>query len=490
MSETARRHQRRHRQQATVNLVHSLCLHVSCAGIIVIDTSVDPSHGPRVFTFKTDLGDPQFIVYPTLTLPSHGGRITIALAHKRPHNKYRQAYFAHQACCKVVALLQRKLACRELYSLAVQTCELLPRDCWGQERSWHLASLAGTIETGIVNTQNTRLGSCLLKCAKLPPEMQNYILKYVQGASLVSCLMTAIHTSTASRCHSLATIHSHPGVKSLLPADHVDIAHVCASFVTLFGRPYLAALEIFHKECHGDAANQRCLEIRINAVRRVEFITGMHGISAIRFYLRDGSVSDWLGDTRRGWRSRPIEVTRSDIYFPKHVRALLNHWRDAALFSALTYSRNKQGQKAVVERFAELFAARPENAPLQVLWDATWTPSKHGVPFVAQSVRNRLAEQSGCFPGRPMCRYMPLQLDGQYARGITVYTTCFGISCIVVHRNDTHQAVPTPHRRGLPTTFYFREGERVVTLGLVITGYANSQRGPFLMVRSPHQTLE
>ncbi|PTB80314.1 hypothetical protein M440DRAFT_1397662 [Trichoderma longibrachiatum ATCC 18648] len=426
-----------------------------------IDTSVDPSQGPKVFTFKTDLGDPQFIVHPTLTLPSHGGRITIAVVHERPRSKYRQAYFAHQACCKVVARLQRKLACRELYSLAVQTRELLPKDCWGQELPWHLASLAGTIETGIIETQSTSLGSCLSRCAKLPPELQNYILRYVQGASLASSLMTALHTSTASRCHSLATIPSHPSAKGLLPADHVNIAHVCASFATVFGRPYLTSLEIFHKEGHHDAANQQCLEIRIDAVRRVEFITGMHGISAIRFYFFDGSVSNWLGDARRGWRSRPIGVTRSDIYFAKH------------------------GQKAVVERFAELFARRPKNAPLQVLWDATWSPSKHGVPFVAQFFRHQLAERSSCFPGRPMCRYMPLQLDGEYARGITAYTTCFGISCIVVHRNDTHQAVSTPHKRGLPTTFYFRPEERIVTLGLVTTGYtANFQYGPFLMFKT------
>ncbi|KAL7822899.1 hypothetical protein V8C26DRAFT_191023 [Trichoderma gracile] len=431
-----------------------------------IDTSVDPSQGPRVFTFKTDLGDPQFIVNPTLTLPSYSGRVTIAVVHQRPLSKYRPAYFAHQSCCKVVALLQRKLACRELYSLAVQTCELLPKDCWGQERPWHLASLAGTVETGIVDTQSTSLGSWLSKCAKLPTEMQNHILKHIQGTnSLVSSLMTALHTSTASRCRSLASIPSHPRVKSLLPAEYVDIAHVCASFVTLFGRPYLASLEVFHKQGHGDAAHQQCLEIRINAVRKVEFITGMHGISAIRFYFCDGSVSDWLGDARRGWRSRPIEVTRSDIYFPRH------------------------GQRAIVDRFAELFARRPETAPLQVLWDATWNPSKHGVPFVAQFFRHQLAERSSCFPGRPMCRYMPLLLDGQYARGITVYTTCFGISCIVVHRDDTHQAVSTPHKRGLPTTFYFRQGERIVTLGLVTTGHTNFQYGPFLMFKTNNNRI-
>jgi hypothetical protein len=80
---------------------------------------------------------------------------------------------------------------------------------------------------------------------------------------------------------------------------------------------------------------------------------------------------------------------------------------------------------------------------------------------------------------------MPLQVDGQYARGITAYTTCFGISCIVVHRDDAHQAVSTPHKRGLPTTFYFREGEKIVTLGLVTTGQTNFQYGPFLLVSSP-----
>lgn len=296
-----------------------ICSHVLYP---VIDTSVDPSQGAIVFTFKVDLSDPQFIINPTFTLPSHGGRITIAVVHERPRSKYRPAYFAHQACCKVVALLRRRLACRELYNLAVQTSELLPKDCWGQERPWHLASLAGAVETGIVDAQNTSLGSCLLKCAKLPYEMQNHILKYMQGTSLASALMTALHTSTATHCRSLASMPSHPSVRSLLPADYVDVAHVCASFVTVFGWSYLDSLEIFHKGGHGDAAHQKCLEIRINAVRRVEFITGMHGISAIRFYFYDGSVSNWLGDARRGWRSKPIEVTRSDIFFPRHVRAL------------------------------------------------------------------------------------------------------------------------------------------------------------------------
>ncbi|PTB70596.1 hypothetical protein BBK36DRAFT_1155398 [Trichoderma citrinoviride] len=305
-----------------------------------IDISPDSSHDPRVFTFKADLGDPQFIVNPTLTL--RGGTTRVAVVHERPRTEYRHAFFAHQACCKVVALLQRKLACRELYNLAVQTSELLPKDCWGQERPWHLASLADTIETGIVDAQNTSLGACLLKCAKLPPEIHNYILRYIRGTSLASSLMTALHTYTTGRCQSLVTISSHPGAKSLLPTDHVDMAHVCASFITLFGRSYLTSLEIFLKEGHGDASNRKCLEIRINEIRRVQFITGMHGISAIRFYLRDGSVSDWLGDTRRGWRSRPIEVTRSDLYFPRHVRAFIfNRRTSAAPSPTLTYSSNK-----------------------------------------------------------------------------------------------------------------------------------------------------
>ncbi|KAL6881039.1 hypothetical protein J3F83DRAFT_758044 [Trichoderma novae-zelandiae] len=425
-----------------------------------VDISVDPCHGPRVFTFKADLDDPHFIVDPTLSLDSYAGRTTITVVHERPHTKCRPAYFAHQACCKVVALLQRKLACRELYNLALQTCELLPKDCWGQERPWHLASLPGTIETGIVDTQDTTLGSCLLKCARLPPEMQHYILGYIHGASLVSSLMTALHTFTDSRRLPLATIPSHPSVKSLQPADHVDMAHICASFITLFGRSYLTSLETFQKEGRCDASNQRCLEIKISAVRQAEFITGMHGILAIRFYLDDGSVSDWLGDGRRGWRSRPIQVTRSDLYFPKH------------------------GQTAVVERFAELSARRAENAPLRVLWDVTRNPLDHGVPFVAHFFKSQRAERSSCFSGRPMCRYMPLQFDGQYARGITVYTMAFGISCIVVHRKNSHQAVSVPNRRGLPTTFYFREGEKIATLGLVTSGYTDFQCGPFLMFKT------
>jgi hypothetical protein len=81
-----------------------------------------------------------------------------------------------------------------------------------------------------------------------------------------------------------------------------------------------------------------------------------------------------------------------------------------------------------------------------------------------------------------MCRYLPLQQDGHHVKGMTVYTSYYGTSSIILHGGNSDVVVSTPNRRGSPISFYFSEGEEIVTIGLVIIGFYDAQFGPYLMV--------
>ncbi|KAL7938102.1 hypothetical protein V8C35DRAFT_141044 [Trichoderma chlorosporum] len=426
------------------------------------DLSSRSSQGPKVFALETALHARRPTVEQSLTVQHEGVKTLVHIVCERPNAKYRPLFFAHQICFKVVKSLRGKVDYSELYDIALLSHELLPKDCWSEELPSRLASFTSTIESGVVDTENTNLGACLLRCSKLPIELQNDILTHVHGHenSLAFSLMTALQTFTVGRSQSSKAIPNHPSFRKLQPADYVEVAHVSASFINLFGLCYARDIEVFHRHDHRDSSDQKCIEVKINSICQIEFLVGMYGITAIRFHLDDNSVSPWLGDAGKGWRCKPIRITRSDLRFPI------------------------KGQKGLVQRFDDLLTQTSWDGPLNVLWDGVSTPFHGSLSFIARLHTELHNMKPGPFPGRPMCRYLPLYFDGQHARAITVYLFNLGTSCIVVHGKTARQQVSASKKKGVSMTFYFKEGEEIVTLGLITTGPSGRRCGPFLLFKT------
>ncbi|KAL6698291.1 hypothetical protein J3F84DRAFT_367092 [Trichoderma pleuroticola] len=393
----------------------------------------------------------------------NGSQEVIIVARDRPNIKHRPFVFVHQVCAKVIESLPGSPGHREIYNVAMQTQEILPRDCWGEEPPTNLASFLSAVQSGIVDTENTELGSCLSRCAQLPPELQYRILGYVQGNknAVVFSLMAALQTFTARR---LLLMPAPPN--QLTPGgppgfDYVDTAHVCASLIDVLGRSYMWGIEFLPTQSHRPTPGKECMEVRLNSVRHMEFILGMFGITAIRFLMDDNSITPWLGDARKGWRGKVVGFTREHIQFPR------------------------SGQRDLVRRFAELLVQTArQDAPLNVLWDTSSRLLQGGESFLAHYYTDPPCSRPSAFLGLPMCRYLPLRLDGHYMRAITMYVFDIGVSCIVVHGKTSYRWVSVPLRKGVARTFYFTPGEEITTLGLVSVGDRIRPAGPFPLFKT------
>lgn len=95
------------------------------------------------------------------------------------------------------------------------------------------------------------------------------------------------------------------------------------------------------------------------------------------------------------------------------------------------------------------------------------------------------------FTAQAMCSYLPLRENGVPVKGITVYACSKGTNSVIVHTRSSDLEVSATGRRGPPTSFYFRDGEEIVTMGLAaFDDYTDQsfddymdQSGPYLMVR-------
>ncbi|KAK4068579.1 uncharacterized protein Triagg1_7227 [Trichoderma aggressivum f. europaeum] len=429
----------------------------------LFDLAPDSSQGPTVVGIKTTLKEKYPIIGSNIIVRHKGGEVAIAITRDRPSVKHRPFFFAHQLCCKAVEALSGSPGHREIYDVAMQTQEILPRDCWGEEPPTHLASFLGTIQSGIVDTENTDLGSCLSRCSQMPPELQYRILGFLHGNgnTIVFSLMTALQTFITGRLLLMPSLPYQIMPGPSFNVDHVDTVHVCASLVHMFGRSYLWGLEFLQNQDHRPTPGKECMEVKLHSIRQMEFILGIFGIAAIRFHMDDGSITAWLGDARKGWRCKLIDFTSEHMRFPR------------------------SGQKDLVRRFAELIVqSAKKDAPLNVLWDASWRLLKCGVSFIAHYYTEPPSPRPNAFLGLPMCRYLPLRLDGHHARAITVYVFDLGMGCLVVHGNAGPRWVSVPLRKGVARTFYFRNGEEITTLGLVTSGDRSRPCGPFLLFKT------
>ncbi|KAL7963300.1 hypothetical protein V8C34DRAFT_267811 [Trichoderma compactum] len=429
----------------------------------IFDLAPDSSKGPTVVAIKTTLNEQFPIIGSNVVVKHKGGQEMIIVARDRPNIKHRPFFFAHQLCWKAIESLPGNPDHREIYDVALQTQEILPRDCWGEEPPTHLASFLSTIQSGNVDTENTDLGSCLLRCSQLPPELQYRILENLHGNgnTIAFSLMTALQTFITGRLLLMPALPNQITPGPSFNVDHVGTVHVCASLVNVFGRSYMWGLDFLQNPSHRPTPGKECMEVRLNSIRQMEFILGMFGITSIRFHMDDHSVTPWLGDARKGWRCKLIDFTSKHIGFPK------------------------SGQKDLVKRFAELLVqTAKKDAPLNVLWDASSRLLQGGVSFIAHYYTEPHCGRPSAFLGLPMCRYLPLRLDGHHARAITAYVFDFGMGCIVVHGKAGPHWVSAPLRKGVARTFYFKDGEEIITLGLVTAGDRTRPYGPFLLFKT------
>lgn len=90
------------------------------------------------------------------------------------------------------------------------------------------------------------------------------------------------------------------------------------------------------------------------------------------------------------------------------------------------------------------------------------------------------------YHGWRLCQYLPLEFDGHYATGLSIYSDGNGIQAIVAHGQSPSSSRIVGTRRGpesMPLYFHFRPGERLTFLALC-TSNIELVGVPFLMVSS------
>ncbi|UKZ60462.1 uncharacterized protein TrAtP1_001740 [Trichoderma atroviride] len=377
-------------------------------------------------------------------------------------------FFVHSACRELAQMSESKPSYADLYNLGLQLRETMPRDCFKALNPEYLASFAsgGTIA-------GSEWKMFLLKCAQLPFEVQSRILGYASADITAFSLLTGLTTSSLGLVSSLA-VSPHPdGITDLMSNFNTKTVHLCGSFNNIFGVDYLSHVEILNAPIYCDTLTRRYarIEVNINRIRNIEFTLGPVGVLALRFYSTDGSKSSWLGNAARGWRCGPIDITLEDIHLMKNGhKNVLNQLAHA-------YQRQFGGVKY------------SEELPLRVLWDVTRDLPDSGESFLGETYKEREPHFRVLkyFGPQVMCSYLPLRENGIPVKGITVYACDKGTNSVIVHTRSSDLVVSATGRRGTPTSFYFRDGEEIVTMGLAAIDDGMAQYGPYLTFKTNQQ---
>lgn len=120
--------------------------------------------------------------------------------------------------------------------------------------------------------------------------------------------------------------------------------------------------------------------------------------------------------------------------------------------------------------------------PIPLLWNVARDLPGSGESFVGDMYEGPYFKVLKDFTPQAMCSYLPLRENGSCVKGITVYACDKGTNGIIVHKRSSDVAISVSGRQGLPTSFYFQEGEEIVTLGLMAVDTFD-QHGPYLLVR-------
>lgn len=150
-----------------------------------------------------------------------------------------------------------------------------------------------------------------------------------------------------------------------------------------------------------------------------------------------------------------------------------------------------QGHKNVLNQLAHAYRRQfgglkySEELPLRVFWDVTRDLPDSGESFLGETYKDRVPHFRvlNYFTPQVMCSYLPLRENGVPVKGITVYACGKGTNSVIVHTRSSDLGVSATGRRGTPTSFYFRDGEEIVTIGLAAVDEYMDQSGPYLIVR-------
>lgn len=295
--------------------------------VVVVDIRVSPSGAPRIFTFKANLNRKQYgrrgmfsSFQPTFNLISRKGKRGKKIQKKLDVLAFyppghRLVFFIHRTCWKLAQALRPKLSGADLYDFALKLREAIPRYCWDTPNCWEASDPWQLVSFSNGNDiPNSNLESWLSKCAQLPIELQLRILSHVHTDDrLTFSLLAAVKTLSLLDVFPSALPAHGPSVQSLIPDSNTAVVYLYASFIQLFGLNYMHHVRIFDKPLAHDDWNHQHIEVNISMVCKVEFIVGLMGILAVRFYFRDGSNSSWLGSAGKGWRCGPLDIHPQDI---------------------------------------------------------------------------------------------------------------------------------------------------------------------------------
>ncbi|PON29560.1 hypothetical protein TGAM01_v201809 [Trichoderma gamsii] len=383
-------------------------------------------------------------------------------------------FFVHSACRELAQMSESKPSSVDLYNLGLQLRETMPRDCFKALNPWHLASFASGSTIA-----DSEWKSLLMKCAQLPAEIQGRILCYANADKTTFSFLTGLTTSSPGIVSSSA-VSPHPdSIPDLMSSFNTKSVYLCGSFNNIFGVDYLCHVESLNAPIHCEALSHRRarIEVNIDRIRSIEFVLGPVGILALRFHSTDGPKSSWLGSAAQGWRCGPIDITLEDI------NLLKNGHKNVLNQLAHAYQR----QFGDVEYYSEELL-------LRVFWDVARDLPGSGESFLGEMYKDGPPHSRvlNSFTAQAMCSYLPLRENGVPVKGITVYACSKGTNSVIVHTRSSDLEVSATGRRGTPTSFYFRDGEEIVTMGLAaFDDYTDQsfddymdQSGPYLMLEN------
>ncbi|KAK1252699.1 hypothetical protein MKX08_003886 [Trichoderma sp. CBMAI-0020] len=374
-------------------------------------------------------------------------------------------FFVHSACRELAQMLEAKPSYADLYNLGLQLCETMPRDCFETPKLRQLASFASASDLA-----DSEWKTLLLGCAKLPTELQCKLLEYVSANRAIFSWLTGLKNCSLGLMSPRAVLPHPDSVSDLADNSKPKAAYLYASFVNIFGADYLRHVEVLNApiRCDDLKGRRACIKANIDQICSMEIILGLIGVSAIRFHLTDGFKTSWLGSTVQGWRCGPLEVTLRDINLLKN------------------------GHKNILKQLIDIhvFHRTKRSQGIPVFWDVDRDLPGSGEAFLAAHSKY-YAPQFRVLHGfqpQAMCSCLPLRENGVPVRGITVYACDRGTNSVIVHTRSSDVEVSAPGRRGTPTSFYFRQGEEIVTMGMV--GARHSDRlGPYLVFKTNQQRL-